>query len=693
MHRCSSLYSGVGGVLLHGPGKRPALARLSRHVFSTRPRDSAQRLLQRRQRVFNYRALSTYANKPLAKQGEDDVDTKTSEKPSNDSLYRLVELSRREWKLIGLSAGTLGLTSSITLLLPYASGHVIDYTMASNTDGALSPMILAGGLFGLSAVAGGGVYLRSLWLARAGNRIVARLKQRLYGSILQQDSAFLDKQTTGDLLSRLSADTQMIQSAVTSHAVSGLRGMVMTIGSASMLMYTSPTLAFVSCCTLPPIFILTRHVGRSLKKQQEAVQRLQGDAASLAEQSISNIQTVKQFVGEEYETVRYSNAIAKAHATAVETAHKQAQLEAGAHVAGNGAVLCVLGYGGSLVLAGEISSGDLTGFVMYSLLMAGNLSGLTSLYGDLVRAVAASNRVFAILDRPVLKTQAKLDSTLASSNSSIVDPKADPLLPIHYKHPVYSGTTRIRPAPVSIDIQNLNFRYPSRPDVPVLHDFNLSIAPGEVVGLVGSSGSGKSTIAGLLTCMYNADKEDSILINDRPVGSYDLHELRRLIGVVSQEPALFRGSIRDNIVYGQWDNVTEEQIEEAARSAHVLDFSEKFPDGMDTMVGPRGMQLSGGQRQRIALARVMLKDPPLVILDEATSALDAQSEHLVQQAMNSIFNKSERTVISIAHRLSTIRHTDRIAVVDHGRIVQTGPFEELSATPGPFRDLMKTQLL
>lgn len=604
-------------------------------------------------------------------------DIKVASSVSRDSLYRLVELSRREWKLVSLSAATLGVTSSVTLILPFASGQVIDYTISS-PDNGLSPMILAGGLFGLSAMAGAGVYLRSLWLARAGNRIVARLKQKLFASLLLQESTFLDEQTTGDLLSRLSADAQLVQSAVTHQAVAGLRGMVMTIGSASMLLYTSPTLAAVSCCTLPPIFIITRSVSRKLQTQQEEVQKLQGKAVSLAEEALSSVSTVKQFVAEDYETTRYRNAVAEGHSKALETAHMQAQLEAGAHVAGNGAVLCVLGYGGSLVLDGSITAGDLTGFIMYSLLMAGNLSGLTSLYGDMVRAVAASNRVFDILDR-----EPSIKAALQE-----MDTKADPLKTTKFQPTKMSYSNK---APLSVELLNVNFQYPSRSDVEVLKNFSLSIDPGQVVALVGGSGSGKSTVASLLTRLYDVDKPNSILINGQSINEYDPHELRRMIGIVSQEPAIFQGTIRDNIRYGEWDHVSDEQVEEAARLAHILDFAKDFPDGLDTVVGSRGSKLSGGQRQRLALARVLAKNPPLVILDEATSALDAQSEHLVQLAMNCVM--SGRTVLSIAHRLSTIRHADVVCVVGNGSVVQTGTFEELSAGPGPFRELMKTQLV
>jgi ABC-type multidrug transport system fused ATPase/permease subunit len=643
--------------------------------------------------------------------------TEASVPISQDSLYRLAQLSRQEWKLITMSAATLGLTSSITLLLPFASGQVIDYNIATATaaaDAVYTPMMLASGLFGLTAAAGGGVYLRSIWLSRAGNRIVARLKQRLYASVLQQESAFLDRQTTGDLLSRLSVDAHLVQSAVTNQAVAGLRMIIMSLGSISMLLYTSPTLAAVSCCTLPPIFISTILVGRKLQKQQEEVQELQGRAVSLAEQALSSISTVKQFVAEDYETIRYQNAVSQAHAKALETAGMQAQLEAGAHVGGNAAVLCVLGYGGSLVLLpdGGITAGDLTGFVMYSLLMANNLSSLTSLYADLVRAVAASNRIFDILDRQPTQQHIpeapSIRRPLAGAyNNNDHDNNHDPLVAQEFNRHTATNERRMsysNTAPLSIALHNVNFRYPLRADVDVLQGFSLSVAPGQVVALVGGSGSGKSTVASLLTRMYdvpvdndennnnNTNKDgSSILINEKSIMEYDPQELRRMIGIVSQEPTIFQGTIRDNIMYGEWDHVSQEQVEEAAKRAHVMDFCKDFPNGLDTLVGPRGSQLSGGQRQRVAIARVLVKNPPLVIWDEATSALDAHSEHLVQLAMDSVMRG--RTVISIAHRLSTIRHSDVINVVDSGRIVQSGTFEQLSTEAGPFRELMKTQLV
>mmetsp|Transcript_8637 Transcript_8637/g.21084 ORF Transcript_8637/g.21084 Transcript_8637/m.21084 type:complete len:721 (+) Transcript_8637:157-2319(+) len=632
------------------------------------------------------------------------------------NLSRLVQMSRSEWPLIGLATSTLAVTSTVTLLLPYASGVVIDYTITNGGNGAASPLVLASGLFGLSALAGGGVYLRTLWLAKAGNSIVARLKQQLYSSILRQESSFLEQQTTGDLLSRLTSDAQMLQGALTTQAVAGLRSTVMSIGAGCMLLYTSPMLALISCGTLPPVFILSRYFSRRLKKKQEAVQEKLGEATSLAEQALSHSATVKQSAAENFEAIRYRNGVADAHATAVETAHMQAQLEASAHVAANAAILGVLGMGGSMVLENSITAGDLTGFVMYSLLMSGNLSSLTSIYGDMVRAMAAATRVFELIDRP---------SSIVSSKSMIEQDRLlsqnnDPLIAIEYpltntEHDVDDRTIirstnaktntekHLISSAASIEIKNISFRYPTRPDVPVIDDLNLTVPSGSILALVGASGSGKSTIGNLLTRLYDTDtvenlqdqSSSAIQINGRSIRDYDTQDLRQMISVVSQDPVLFRGTIRDNIRYGVWNSASDDLIMEVARQAYVLDFAKNFPDGLDTLVGPRGMQLSGGQRQRIAIARMLAnRDASIYVLDEATSALDAQSEHYVQSALQTIFEEhSGKTIISIAHRLSTIRHATSIAVLEKGTIVQTGTFDELSTVEGPFRELMKTQLV
>jgi ABC-type multidrug transport system fused ATPase/permease subunit len=349
-----------------------------------------------------------------------------------------------------------------------------------------------------------------------------------------------------------------------------------------------------------------------------------------------------------------------------------------------------------------MSAGDLTGFVMYSFLLAGNLSNLTSVYSDWVRAVAASERILTILDRPPGIPMATSAVSLENERVASADPLQErQYIPYQYDDMPDAASKTTTKAPTRraplIELKDLNFQYPARPDVNVLQDFSLTIQPGEVIALVGGSGSGKSTVASLLTRLYDPSNTQSIQLDGKALADYDLQQVRHMIGVVSQDPVLFRGSIRDNIRYGEWDNVSEDDIIQAAQQANVLDFAEQFPDGLDTMVGPRGLQLSGGQRQRIALARVLAKNAPILILDEATSALDAQSEYWVQKALEQLFEEDNssggRTILSIAHRLSTIRHASRIAVVQDGAIVQTGTFDELRSRDGPFRELMKTQLV
>lgn len=604
------------------------------------------------------------------------------------SVRRLVELARPEWSLIAMSLGTLSITSTVTMLLPYSAGQVIDYTIQNGQNG-ISPMIWASGLLGLTAISAGGVYLRTVWLGQAGNRLVARLKQRLFASLLRQEVAFFANSatSTGDLLSRLSADTSLVQATLTSQVVAGLRSTIMTLGSMGMLIYTCPTLALVSCGTLPPVFILTRHYGKALQREQKTVQKEQGAATAVAQQALNHISTVQQFVAESYERNRYHTAIAQAHSTAVRTVRAQAVLESAAFVAANGAVLSVLGYGGTLVLDGSISAGDLSGFVLYSLLMAGNVATMSSLYAELVRAMAAAERIFEILDREPLIPAPSNDQ------SEQIDPlqraEAIPSY-VDNEHQIDLGGTNQRP--LHVEFCNVVFRYPSRPEVPVLDGFSMEIAPGESVALVGGSGAGKSTIAALLTKLYDAP---GVRIDGVPISQYEAHKVRAMVGVVPQQPSLVGGTIRENILYGSWHKFSSEQeqslaLEAAAKMAHVSDFANDFPDGLDTNVGANGLELSGGQRQRIAIARVLLKDAPLVILDEATASLDARSERKVHQAMESMMQG--RTVLSIAHRLSTIRVADRIVVLRGGKVVQTGTYDYLASSAGPFSDLMKSQM-
>jgi len=598
---------------------------------------------------------------------------------NSEILQRLYEIAKPERKLILASAGTLAVTSSITLLLPYACGHVLDTAILEATvagsSGQFSPFTVALGLFGLTGTAGLGVYARSLMLNIAGNRIVSRIRRLLFASTLSQESAFFDQTKSGDLLSRLSNDSYFIKSAMTTEAVSGLRGVVMSVGSTSLLFYTSPSLAMVSLLSIPPVFLMARVVGRTLKEKQKSVQALHGTATNVAEEIFSGVKTVQLFNAEQLEYGRYANAITSAHDKEVDVGRTKAAFDGVVHVAANGAVLLVMGYGGTLVLDGQMSAGDLTGFLMYSLLMAGNVSSLSGVYAEIIKSIAAAGRVFEIIDRVP-----QIPSTLHTTRvrREVEEKALNPF--VHGEHIESS---------ISIRFDNVGFAYPVRPDAPVLGpNFTLNINAGENIALVGGSGSGKSTVALLLTRLYNLDK-GNIFLNGQDLSDIDPSIIRDQIGVVSQEPLLFSGTIKENIRYGRPD-ASDEEILEAARAGHVTHFTDTLPLGLDTQVGSRGTQLSGGQKQRVAIARVMLKDPPICVLDEATSALDARSEYHINQALKAM--TEGRTVISIAHRLSTIREADRIAVLKGGEIVETGTFDELIRSKGTFHRLVEQQL-
>lgn len=523
-------------------------------------------------------------------------------------LGRLVNFAQPEHALIYSSALTLLVTSSVTLILPTASGRVLDMVMSG--DPSVSPGLVAAGLFGLTALAGTGVYARTLWLQQAGNTLVARLKQQLYRAILRQEVAYLEQVKTGDFMTRLSQDTTLIQSAVTTQAVAALRAIVMSTGSAIMLFQTSTTLALVSLGTLPPLFLSARYVGQILREKQRLVQTLHSQSSSMAEEALNGIATVKQFGGELQEANRYGKGVEEAHAQAISTGQTQALFDAAVHVGANGAILCVLGYGGSMVMAGTISAGDLTGFLMYSLLLAGNVSSLSGTYAEVIKALAAADRVWEIIDRqPAIPFGS--ESPSFDNNSD-----ATPQSLFHRQHPM------------SVEFRNVKFAYPARKEETILGpNFSLHVQPGELLALVGESGSGKSTLASLLTRLYDIDNEDdgeakgAILIQGKDIRDWDPRELRqRVVGIVSQEPWLMDGTIEENIRYSR-PSATDAEVLEAAEHANVMSFARQFPHGLQTKVGPRGTQLSGGQKQRVAIARLILKDPPIIVLDEGTESV------------------------------------------------------------------------
>ena len=609
---------------------------------------------------------------------------------SNEEIVlRMYEIAKPERSLIFCSFITLVFTSLVQLTTPYISGHIIDVALKQQIgEASSSTAMLVVSLFMVISFAACLTYFQNMWQAKAGHRLVARIRRHLYSAIISQDAAFFDSHKTGDLLSRLSSDADLLQDAVQGTVLGGFRGIAMSLGAASMLIYLSWSLAFIALMILPTTMTAARMVGRKVREKHKGVRELQADATSLAETALTCIMTVQQFVAEKHESQLYNQSVNHAHHEAIETARLQAAFSGIVQISGNGAMLCVLGYGGSLVASDQLSAGALASFVMYALIMAGNVSGLTNVWVDLMKSIAAANRIFEIIDRtPSIPAPKNMIDNQNNDLSSKDTHPAFPFVPLSSIRQ-HKFTSKMRP--LSATFQNVAFSYPVRPDVQVLTNFSLVVQAGEVVALVGGSGAGKSTVAALLTRLYDVTK-GSVCIDGTNLQQMAPQDVRRSVGIVSQEPLLFPTSIADNIRYGRLD-ASDSEIREAARLANVLEFADSFPKGLNTVVGARGTQLSGGQKQRVAIARAILKDPPIVIFDEATSALDAQSEHQVQKAIDTAMKG--RTVISIAHRLSTIRSAHRIAVVKDGGVVEVGSFDELvSKVNGHFRQLIQHQLV
>ncbi len=541
---------------------------------------------------------------------------------------------RIAWGLFFLIIG-----SGMMLAYPQAVKVIIDEALGSARSSAVDKaalVILA--VFMVQALAGA---VRYYLFTTAGERIVARLRSDLYKAIIEQDIAFFDSRRTGELMSRLSSDATVLQNAVSVNISMSMRNLGAAIGGLVLLVYTSPVLAFGLLGCIPPIAIGTALFGKKIRRISREVQDALAETGIVAEETISGIRTVRAFAKESAESNRYSGAIQKSLGLATKRIMSIAVITAIAGMLGYTAIVGVLWYGGLLVIEGRMSVGDLTSFILYAMTVAISVGSLGSLWTDFMSATGAAKRVFELLDR-------------------------QPIIPIR-------GGLTLPQVNGLLEFQSVQFSYPSRPDLIVLENLNLSIAPGEVVALVGPSGSGKSTIASLISRFYDPDS-GRVSIDGQDIRTLDGDWLRRQVGVVSQDPVLLSASIAANIRYGKTD-ASDREVETAAEAANAHDFISTFPQGYATIVGERGIQLSGGQRQRVAIARAMLKDPRVLILDEATSALDAESEHLVQEALDRLMKS--RTTLVIAHRLSTVRNADRVLVIQTGRIVQSGNHESL----------------
>ncbi|XP_037086285.1 ATP-binding cassette sub-family B member 10, mitochondrial-like [Pollicipes pollicipes] len=577
-------------------------------------------------------------------------------------MRRLMALARPERWRIGGAVGLLLVSSAVTMTVPFAIGRVVDIIYQEEADTARQRLITIclalGGVFIVGAAANcGRVYLMGI----SGARIAQQLRVSVFGALLRQEVAFFDRSRTGELVNRLSADTALVSQSVTMNISDGLRATAMASASVSMMFYVSTKLALVGLSIVPPVAMVAVVYGRYVRRITRAVQDGLADANAVAEEKLANIRTVRVFAREDHEAEGYARSTRDVLALCQRETLARAGFFGMTGLSGNSVILAVLYYGGSLVGAGQVTVGDLSAFLLYAAYVGVAVGGLSSFYSELQRGLGASTRLWQLVDR-------------------------QPQLP-------YSGGARPAALRGDLRLQDVTFAYPSRPDDLVFRGLSLSVTEGSVLAVVGPSGSGKSTVAWLLLRLYDP-LEGRVTLDGNDVRELDPMWLRDQIGVVSQEPVLFSTSIRENILYGASvaSTVTEQQLRDAVEQANAAEFVDRLQDGMDTLVGERGVMLSGGQKQRIAIARAILKSPRLLILDEATSALDSESESLVQEALQRLMRG--RTVITIAHRLSTVRRADAIAVLSGGAVVEQGSYDELMArSDGVFRRLVERQTI
>ena len=561
---------------------------------------------------------------------------------------------------IGLALVFLVMAAVATLAFPIALRYLIDGGLVQSDKGtqvmalrehfaALFAVAVALGLF-----SAGRFYMVS-WL---GERVTADLRNAVYGHVLQQSPEFFETTQTGEVLSRLSADTTLVQTVVGSSLSMGLRNTVMGIGALGMLIWTNPYVMFQVLGVLVLIVVPSLWFGRRVRKLSRASQDRVADSSAIAAEVLNAIPVVQSYTAEGRESARFNASTDSAFNTAVRRTRARSVLVAFIIIATSAALLWGLYQGTQAVMAGRISAGDLGQTVMYVIILASAFAILGEVYGDLLRAAGATERLMELL----------------GSRSPITSPI----------NPV--------PAPVqlagsAIKFEAIHFHYPSRPNQAALSDFSLAVQPGQTVAIVGPSGAGKSTVFQLLLRFYDP-ASGQIMLDGVATRDMSLHDLRQRIGIVPQDAVIFSSSALENIRYGKPD-ASDAEVKTAAQAAFAHEFISALPEGYDTFLGERGVRLSGGQRQRIAIARAMLKNPPLLLLDEATSALDAESERMVQAALESAMR--DRTTLVIAHRLATVQKADVIVVLDHGRLVEQGTHAELVARGGVYAGLAALQ--
>ncbi len=589
---------------------------------------------------------------------------KPSREKLREAMYVFKYIRPYRWHLV-IGLMLLFASSLVFMAFPYLAGLMVD--VAQGKTGRPMDLTQVGWILLAVLIAQGGIsYGRVMLFAQVSEKGIAALRRALYQKLITLPLPFFEQNRSGDLVSRIAGDVEKLYNAFSITIAEFLRQIIILVAGIVFLAITTPQLALIMLLTFPVVVLLAMLFGRRIRALSRQRQKALADSGTMVSEAVQNIQTVKTYTGEWLEISRYGRLIKKAVDISLRYAHARALFSVFIIVLLFGALFFIIWEGANLLQAGKITAGDLISFVSYTAIIGGAIAGLGNFYTDLLGALGATERI-----REILRTKPEIELNAEAEGASTPG----------------VNSTKVQG---HIRYEEVRFSYPTRPDTEVLKGITLEVKPGQKIALVGPSGAGKSTIVQLLLRFYDPNS-GSILLDGKDIREYDLREYRSHIALVPQEVLLFGGSIRENILYGKPD-ATEEEVIQAARQANAWEFISGFPDGLDTIVGERGVQLSGGQRQRIAIARAILKDPEILLLDEATSSLDAESERVVQDALDKLMEG--RTSIVIAHRLATVRSSDRIYVIEQGRVVEEGTHEEVSAIPnGIYSSLARLQFV